>query len=99
MTEVFLIRNQHGHYWGKAKAWVDGHEARAVYRARHQDEARASEPDDACEERCRGVWADCAIAVQQKFGGTGDAVAFTCGPKQKKCLKQCQGSGSAPNEE
>ena len=39
MTEVFLIRNQHGHYWGKGKAWVDGHEARAVYRSRHQDEA------------------------------------------------------------
>ena len=39
MTEVFVIRNQLGHYWGKAKAWVDGSEARAVMRARHRDEA------------------------------------------------------------
>ncbi len=37
--EVFVIRNQHGHYWGKAKAWVSGDEAKAVMRARHEDEA------------------------------------------------------------
>ena len=39
MTDVFVIRNQLGHYWGKSRAWVDGSEARAVMRAKHQDEA------------------------------------------------------------
>jgi hypothetical protein len=39
MTDVFVIRNQLGHYWGKGKAWVDGSEPRAVMRARHHDEA------------------------------------------------------------
>jgi hypothetical protein len=39
MTEVFVIRNQHGHYRGKGSAWVDGHEPRAVLRLRHRDEA------------------------------------------------------------
>jgi hypothetical protein len=39
MTDVFVIRNQLGHYWGKGKAWVGGSEARTVMRARHRDEA------------------------------------------------------------
>ncbi len=39
MSDVFVIRNQHGHYWGKSKHWVDGSEARAVMRATHRDEA------------------------------------------------------------
>lgn len=39
MTEVFVIRNQLGHYWGKGKAWVDGSQPRQVQRARHRDEA------------------------------------------------------------
>tara|TARA_R110002110_G_scaffold91264_2_gene237494 strand:+ start:112628 stop:112975 length:348 start_codon:yes stop_codon:yes gene_type:complete len=39
MSEVFVIRNQLGHYWGKSKAWVDGGDARAVMRVKHQDEA------------------------------------------------------------
>ena len=39
MTEVFVIRNQHGHYWGKSKDWVSGSEPRTVLRARHEDEA------------------------------------------------------------
>ncbi|MFO7549776.1 MAG: hypothetical protein R6W80_00110 [Haliea sp.] len=39
MSEVFVIRNQLGHYWGKSKAWVDGRDARAVQRLKHQDEA------------------------------------------------------------
>lgn len=39
MTDVFVIRNQLGHYWGKRKTWVDGSEARAVMRAKHEDEA------------------------------------------------------------
>ena len=39
MTEVFVIRNQLGHYWGKGKTWVDGSQPRLVMRSRHQDEA------------------------------------------------------------
>lgn len=39
MTEVFVIRNQLGHYWGKSKEWVDGSMARLVMRTKHQDEA------------------------------------------------------------
>jgi hypothetical protein len=39
MTEVFVIRNQLGHYWGKKKSWVDGSDARIVMRAKHEDEA------------------------------------------------------------
>lgn len=39
MTEVFVIRNQLGHYWGKKKIWVDGSDARVVMRAKHEDEA------------------------------------------------------------
>ena len=39
MTDVFVIRNQHGHFWGKGKAWVPGDEPKTVMRARHQDEA------------------------------------------------------------
>lgn len=39
MSEVFVIRNQLGHYWGKKKVWVDGSDARVVMRATHEDEA------------------------------------------------------------
>jgi len=39
MTEVFVIRNQLGHYWGKKKAWVDGSDPRTVMRGKHRDEA------------------------------------------------------------
>jgi hypothetical protein len=39
MTEVFVIRNQLGHYWGKSKAWVDGSLPRQVLRSAHRDEA------------------------------------------------------------
>jgi len=38
MTEVFVIRNQSGHYWGKSKSWVTGSDPRAVLRVKHQDE-------------------------------------------------------------
>jgi len=38
MTEVFVIRNQLGHYWGKSKTWVDGADPRAVLRVKHRDE-------------------------------------------------------------
>ena len=39
MSDVYVIRNQLGHYWGKRKAWVDGSEPRVVMRMRHEDEA------------------------------------------------------------
>lgn len=39
MTDVFVVRNQLGHYWGKAKTWVDGSDPRAVMRTPHEDEA------------------------------------------------------------
>ena len=39
MTDVFVIRNQLGHYWGKSKAWVDGSQPRLVMRTAHRDEA------------------------------------------------------------
>jgi hypothetical protein len=39
MTDVFVIRNQLGHYWGKSKAWVDGSQPRHVQRSQHRDEA------------------------------------------------------------
>ena len=39
MTEVYVIRNQLGHYWAKSKEWVDGSEPRTVMRAKHEDEA------------------------------------------------------------
>ena len=38
-TDVYVIRNQHGHYWGKSKEWVSGSDPKAVVRARHEDEA------------------------------------------------------------
>ena len=39
MTDVFVIRNQLGHYWGKKKLWLDGGDARPVMRFKHRDEA------------------------------------------------------------
>lgn len=39
MTDVYVIRNQLGHYWGKSKEWVDGTEPGRVMRLRHEDEA------------------------------------------------------------
>ncbi|KZX59437.1 hypothetical protein A3709_14165 [Halioglobus sp. HI00S01] len=39
MSDVYVIRNQHGHYWGKSKEWVSGSEAKAVMRVKHEDEA------------------------------------------------------------
>ena len=39
MSNVYVIRNQHGHYWAKSKQWVSGAEPRTVLRARHEDEA------------------------------------------------------------
>ena len=39
MTDVFVVRNQFGHYWGKAKIWVDGSSPKTVMRTKHEDEA------------------------------------------------------------
>ena len=39
MTDVFVIRNQSGHYWGKNKAWADGSDPRVLLRTKHEDEA------------------------------------------------------------
>ncbi|MBE9538803.1 MAG: hypothetical protein IMF06_06945 [Proteobacteria bacterium] len=39
MNDVFVIRNQLGHYWGKKKLWLDGGDARLVTRFKHRDEA------------------------------------------------------------
>jgi hypothetical protein len=39
MSEIFIIRNQLGHFWGKSKTWVDGSDARAVMRVKNRDEA------------------------------------------------------------
>jgi hypothetical protein len=38
MSEVFVVRNQLGQYWGKKKRWVDGTKARAVAHFKHEDE-------------------------------------------------------------
>ena len=39
MTDIFVIRNQHGHYWAKSKQWVSGDDPKVVVRAKHEDEA------------------------------------------------------------
>ncbi|MEP1470609.1 MAG: hypothetical protein ABJK20_11360 [Halieaceae bacterium] len=39
MTDIFVIRNQLGHYWGKGKQWVDGSEPKTVMKLKHNDEA------------------------------------------------------------
>jgi len=39
MTDVYVIRNELKHYWGKKKFWVDGGDARVVARFKHRDEA------------------------------------------------------------
>ena len=39
MTDVYVVRNQLGHYWGKGKEWADGCDPRNVARFRHEDEA------------------------------------------------------------
>ncbi len=38
MSEVFVVRNQLGQYWGKKKRWVDGTKPRAVAHFKHEDE-------------------------------------------------------------
>jgi hypothetical protein len=38
MSDVFVIRNQLGQFWGKKKHWVDGRRRRKVATFKHQDE-------------------------------------------------------------
>jgi hypothetical protein len=38
MSEVFVIRNQLGQYWGRKKRWVDGRKPRKVLTFKHRDE-------------------------------------------------------------
>ena len=38
MSEVFVVRNQLGQYWGKKKRWVDGTKPRVVAHFKHEDE-------------------------------------------------------------
>lgn len=39
MADVFVVRNQLGHYWGKKKRWVDGSNPHTVLHTAHEDEA------------------------------------------------------------
>lgn len=39
MTDVFVICNQQGHFWGKKKMWVDGSEPKVLLRVKNRDEA------------------------------------------------------------
>ena len=38
MSQVFVILNQHGHYLGKQKQWLDGRDRRLLFRSPHRDE-------------------------------------------------------------
>ena len=39
MTELFILRNQHGYFLGKQKDWLDGRDRNALYKTPHKDEA------------------------------------------------------------
>ena len=39
MSELYVIRNQLGHYWAKSKTWIDGTEPKAAMVLKHEDEA------------------------------------------------------------
>jgi len=38
MSDVYIIKNQHGHYWGRGKRWVDGRDTTKVLTFTHYDE-------------------------------------------------------------
>ncbi len=38
MSEIFVVCNQLGQYWGKKKRWVDGTVAKKVMTLKHRDE-------------------------------------------------------------
>jgi hypothetical protein len=39
MSQVFVIRNQHGLYLSKQQEWVDGSDNQVLFRCAHHDEA------------------------------------------------------------
>ena len=39
MERHFILKNQDGHYWGRAKEWVDGADRTRVAAYKHRDEA------------------------------------------------------------
>ena len=39
MTKVFVVSNQQGLFANKHKEWVDGREAKSLFRSPHKDEA------------------------------------------------------------
>lgn len=39
MSEIYVIRNQLGHYFAKSKDWTDGRESQAVAQFKYRDEA------------------------------------------------------------
>jgi len=39
MSEIYVIRNQLGHYFGKSKDWTDGRDGQAVAQFKYRDEA------------------------------------------------------------
>jgi hypothetical protein len=82
MSDVFVIRNQDGHYWGKARAWVDGADPRAVFRVKHQDE---------------GVNTLFELSAKD-VGLRGEVVAAELGPKGEPLLEVSDVPLPAPPE-
>lgn len=39
MSNVYVVKNQHGLFASKNKEWVDGREAKILFRSPHKDEA------------------------------------------------------------
>lgn len=39
MSEIYVIRNQLGHYFAKSKDWTDGRDSHAVAQFKYRDEA------------------------------------------------------------
>jgi len=39
MSEIYVIRNQLGHYFAKSKDWTDGRDGQAVAQFKYRDEA------------------------------------------------------------
>lgn len=39
MEKTHILKNRDGHYWGRAKEWVDGSERSRVAQYTHRDEA------------------------------------------------------------
>jgi len=39
MSVLFIISNEHGHFYSKQKDWTDGKQRGNLFRARHYDEA------------------------------------------------------------